>query len=63
MKKLQVVLTGIILLFLMQFTLISCEDNSEIIKNQNIEQIQTQTKAIVPGHVGEDDDDEYEEGS
>ncbi len=35
MKKLRVVLTGLILLFGIQFTLVSCEDNSEIIKNQD----------------------------
>jgi len=35
MKKLRVVLVGVILLFGLQFTLVSCEDNSEIIKSQD----------------------------
>ncbi len=35
MKKLRVVLVGLILLFVIQFTLVSCEDNSEIIKSQD----------------------------
>ena len=35
MKKLRVVLTGLILLIGMQFSMVSCDDNSEIVKSQD----------------------------
>ena len=35
MKKLQVVLTGLIVLVGIQFTMVSCEDTGEIIKSQD----------------------------
>ncbi|MCF6348064.1 MAG: hypothetical protein L3J20_07175 [Flavobacteriaceae bacterium] len=62
MRKLQTVLVGLIVLFAMQFTLVSCEDNGEIIKSKD-EQIQNETKMVVPGNAGDQDDDDDEEGS
>ncbi len=59
MKKLQVVLVGIILLFGMQFTMVSCEAN-DLEFNNNVEQIQNETKMVVPGHAGDEDDDDDE---
>ncbi|MCF6349280.1 MAG: hypothetical protein L3J20_13465 [Flavobacteriaceae bacterium] len=57
MRKLQTVLVGLIVLFALQFTLVSCEDNGEIIKSQD-EQIEIQKTG--QGEVGDpvDDDDE-----
>ncbi len=61
MKKLRVVLTGLILLFAMQFTLVSCEDNSEIIKSED-GKIEYQKTGH--GEVGDPpyDDDDEEQG-
>ena len=62
MKNLRGVLGGLLIIFLFQFTFVSCtDDNSEIIKSQD-DKVEFQKT----GHGGAGnppvDDDEYEEG-
>ncbi len=58
MKNLRGVLGELLIVVIFQFTLVSCTDNSDIIKSQDVEQIQRDAKMVVPPHVGGDKDDE-----
>jgi hypothetical protein len=64
MKNLRGVLGGLLIVVIFQFTLVSCTDNSEIIKSQDVEQIQREVKMVVPTHQGGGDTtDDEEDGS
>jgi len=65
MKNLRGVLGGLLIVVIFQFTLVSCADNSEIIKNQNDNvQIENQKFGLIPpGQTGDNDDDDEEIGN
>ncbi len=56
MRKLVI---GVITVVLLQFMFVSCEAEDQEF-NANVEQIQSDTQAVVPSHAGGDDDDDYE---
>jgi len=59
MKNLRGVLGGLLIVVVFQFTLVSCVDNSEIIKNENSEQIHSK---VTPSHGGGGDYDDEDDG-
>ena len=60
MKKFAIVVTVLIML---QFIIIGCTDNGEIIQDDKI-QIETQKNSFIPpGENGDNDDDDEEDGS
>ncbi|HHC78490.1 MAG TPA: hypothetical protein ENK46_01315 [Flavobacteriia bacterium] len=62
MKNLRGVLGGLLIFVIFQLTLVSCTDSNEIIKSQDVEQIQRETKMVVPGNQGDEDVDDDEQG-
>ncbi len=61
MKKLRVVLVAMILLFGLQFTLVSCDaEEVEIDKTQLNEEAYSK---VNPAHGGGDDDDDEDDGA
>ena len=64
MKNFLKTVAMVIVFFALQTTMVSCADDSNIIKDeQNVEQIQNESRTIAPGNVGEGDDDDEETGS
>ncbi len=61
MKNLRGVLGGLLIVVIFQFTLISCTDNSEIIKSQNENAEQIHSK-VTPSHGGGGDYDDEDDG-
>ena len=63
MKNLRGVLGALLIVFVFQFTFISCSDDNDIIKSKN-EQVKEDNfyKLIPPGQTGDNDDDDEETG-
>ena len=60
MKNLRGVIGIILLSFMLQVTVVSCTNDTEIIKNENAKQTQKQTRMVDPAHAGGEADENRE---